>query len=64
MTEYRVRGYFGMNDMRESEDLNVVTLYTLNGIHATQKKFSVLKWLHVITEKHVVKRWNDCVGID
>lgn len=49
--EYNVPGYLSMDDMLENEELDLVTLCTPSGIHASQAIKAAKAGVHVITEK-------------
>lgn len=57
--EYNVPGYLSMDDMLEKEELDLVTLCTPSGIHASQAIKAAKAGVHVITEKPMATKWED-----
>jgi UDP-N-acetyl-2-amino-2-deoxyglucuronate dehydrogenase len=59
--KYRVKGYRNMEEMLESEKLDVVSLCTPSGQHPQQTIFAASRKVNVITEKPMATRWTDGV---
>lgn len=57
--KYKVPGYASIDEMLEIEDLDVVTLCTPSGIHASQAIKAARAKVHVITEKPMATKWED-----
>ncbi|WP_435927066.1 Gfo/Idh/MocA family protein [Dryocola sp. BD613] len=57
--EYKVPGYLSMDEMLEKENLDLVTLCTPSGIHASQTIKAAKAGVHVITEKPMATKWED-----
>jgi len=58
-TEYKVPGYLSMDEMLANENLDLVTLCTPSGIHASQTIKAAKAGVHVITEKPMATKWED-----
>jgi len=59
--KYKVNGYLNIKDMLEKEELDIVSLCTPSGIHATQTEIIAQHGIHVMTEKPMATRWSDGV---
>jgi len=57
--EFDVKGYSNLEDMLESEKLDLVAICTPSGIHASQTEMCAKYGVNVITEKPMATRWND-----
>jgi len=58
---YQVPGYRSMEEMLQSESLDLVALCTPSGIHADQAILAAAHKVHVMTEKPMATRWQDGV---
>ncbi|WP_312845471.1 Gfo/Idh/MocA family oxidoreductase [Vibrio cholerae] len=56
---YKVPGYLSIDDLLESEKLDLVTLCTPSGLHASQAIKAAHAGVHVITEKPMATKWED-----
>ncbi|EOX3070376.1 Gfo/Idh/MocA family protein [Vibrio cholerae] len=56
---YKVPGYLSIDDLLESEKLDLVTLCTPSGLHASQAIKAANAGVHVITEKPMATKWED-----
>lgn len=59
--QYKVTGYQNLEEMLESEQLDLVVLCTPSGTHADQTVAAAKHGVHVMTEKPMATRWNDGV---
>ena len=59
--QYQVSGYYDLETMLESEEIDVVALCTPSGIHADQAVIIANYGIHVMTEKPMATRWQDGV---
>jgi UDP-N-acetyl-2-amino-2-deoxyglucuronate dehydrogenase len=59
--QYQVKGYFRMEEMLESEDIDLVAICTPSGIHPEQSVMAARYGVHVMTEKPMATRWKDGV---
>ncbi|NTZ49254.1 Gfo/Idh/MocA family protein [Citrobacter gillenii] len=57
--EYNVPGYLLLDDMLKSEKLDLVTICTPSGIHASQTIKAAKAGVNVITEKPMATKWED-----
>ena len=57
--EYNVPGYLSLDDMLKSEKLDLVTICTPSGIHASQTIKAAKAGVNVITEKPKATKWED-----
>ena len=57
--EYNVPGYLSLDDMLKSEKLDLVTICTPSGIHASQTIKAAKAGVNVITEKPMATKWED-----
>jgi len=57
--QYRITGYLKLEDMLESEKLDLVVLCTPSGMHAEQTVMAAKYGIHVMTEKPMATRWQD-----
>ncbi|MCG9723779.1 Gfo/Idh/MocA family protein [Vibrio brasiliensis] len=57
--KYDVPGYLSFDDLLESEQLDLVTLCTPSGIHATHTIKAAKAKINVITEKPMATKWED-----
>ncbi len=58
-TQYKVPGYLSLDELLEKENLDLVTLCTPSGIHASQTIKAAKARVHVITEKPMATKWED-----
>lgn len=58
-TKYNVPGYLSFDELIESEELDLVTLCTPSGIHATHTIKAAKARINVITEKPMATKWED-----
>jgi UDP-N-acetyl-2-amino-2-deoxyglucuronate dehydrogenase len=56
---YKVPAYRDMEEMLDSEQLDLVALCTPSGIHPDQAVLAAKHKVHVMTEKPMATRWND-----
>jgi len=56
---YKVPGYRDMEDMLQSEKLDLVVLCTPSGLHPDQAVLAAKYKVHVMTEKPMATRWQD-----
>lgn len=61
-SKYQVPGYASIDELLINEDLDLVTLCTPSGIHASQTIKAAKAKVHVITEKPMATKWED--GLD
>ena len=59
--KYSVPGYLRLEDMLESEEIDIVALCTPSGIHADQAEIAASHRVNVMTEKPMATRWQDGV---
>jgi len=59
MEKYMVPAYRTMEEMMESEKLDLVVLCTPSGIHPSQTVLAAKYKVHVMTEKPMATRWSD-----
>lgn len=59
INKYKVPGYLSIDSLLESEDLDIVTLCTPSGLHASQTIKAAKFQVHVITEKPMATKWED-----
>jgi UDP-N-acetyl-2-amino-2-deoxyglucuronate dehydrogenase len=57
--KFRVPGYARLEDMLQSEKLDLVALCTPSGLHADQAVLAAKHGVHVMTEKPMATRWQD-----
>ncbi|MCX9048919.1 Gfo/Idh/MocA family protein [Citrobacter portucalensis] len=57
--EYNVPGYLSLDDMLKREKLDLVTICTPSGIHASQTIKAAKAGVNVITEKPMATKWED-----
>ena len=57
--KYNVPGYLSLDDMLKSEKLDLVTICTPSGIHASQTIKAAKAGVNVITEKPMATKWED-----
>lgn len=57
--QYKVPGYLSLDELLEKEDIDLVTLCTPSGIHASQTIKAANAKVHVITEKPMATKWED-----
>ncbi|WP_194439051.1 Gfo/Idh/MocA family protein [Vibrio fluminensis] len=60
--QYGVPGYLSIDDLLASESLDLVTLCTPSGLHASQTIKAAKAKVHVVTEKPMATKWQD--GLD
>ncbi|EIO3975971.1 TPA: gfo/Idh/MocA family oxidoreductase [Vibrio vulnificus] len=58
-SKYQVPGYASIDELLINEDLDLVTLCTPSGIHASQTIKAAKAKVHVITEKPMATKWED-----
>lgn len=58
---YKVKGYLKLQDMLESEEIDIVTICTPSGVHPDQVVMAAEHGVHVMTEKPMATRWEDGV---
>ncbi|HGF7502868.1 TPA: Gfo/Idh/MocA family protein, partial [Vibrio cholerae] len=56
---YKVPGYESIDQLLESEELDLVTLCTPSGLHAAQTIKAAQSGVNVITEKPMATKWED-----
>ena len=56
---YQLTGYHKLEDMLETEKLDLVVICTPSGIHAEQTVMAAKHGVHVMTEKPMATRWQD-----
>lgn len=56
---YKVPGYLSIDHLLESEKLDLITLCTPSGLHASQTIKAANAGVHVITEKPMATKWED-----
>lgn len=59
VNKYKVPGYDSIDSLLESEDLDIVTLCTPSGLHASQTIKAAQFKVNVITEKPMATKWED-----
>lgn len=59
--QYKVKAYLKLEDMLNTEDLDLVVICTPSGIHPDQVVMSAEHGVHVLTEKPMATRWKDGV---
>lgn len=59
--KYAVPGYLRLDEMLESEDLDLVAICTPSGQHSQQAQIIAHYNVHVMTEKPMATRWRDGV---
>lgn len=59
--QYKVDGYFRMEEMLEKEDLDLVAICTPSGVHPEQVAMAAKYGVNVMTEKPMATRWQDGV---
>lgn len=59
--QYKLTGYHKLEDMLESEKLDLLVICTPSGIHADQTVMAAKYGVHVMTEKPMATRWQDGV---
>lgn len=59
--KYKVPAYRDMEEMLQSEQIDLVALCTPSGIHPDQTVLAAKHKVHVITEKPMATRWSDGV---
>lgn len=59
--KYKVHAYNDMEEMLESEQIDLVALCTPSGIHPDQAVMAAKHKVHVMTEKPMATRWSDGV---
>ncbi|PML80829.1 Gfo/Idh/MocA family protein [Enterovibrio norvegicus] len=57
--KYKVPGYSSIDELIHNEDLDLVTLCTPSGLHATQTLKAAEAKINVITEKPMATKWED-----
>lgn len=57
--EYKVPAYLSLDEMLQKEKIDLVTLCTPSGIHASQTIKAAKAGVHVITEKPMATKWED-----
>lgn len=57
--EYNVPGYLSIDELLQEEQLDLVTLCTPSGLHASQTIKAATKKVNVITEKPMATKWED-----
>ncbi len=57
--KYGVVGYKDLEQMLQSEQIDIVTLCTPSGIHPAQTELAASFGVHVMTEKPMATRWSD-----
>ncbi|KLN65575.1 Gfo/Idh/MocA family protein [Vibrio sp. VPAP30] len=57
--EYNVPGYLSIDELLQKEQLDLVTLCTPSGLHASQTIKAATKKVNVITEKPMATKWED-----
>ncbi|MEZ8353632.1 Gfo/Idh/MocA family protein [Vibrio splendidus] len=58
-SKYNVPGYPSIDELLENEELDLVTLCTPSGVHASQAVKASQAKVHVITEKPMATKWED-----
>ncbi|MHC6526036.1 Gfo/Idh/MocA family protein [Vibrio proteolyticus] len=58
-SKYGVAGYKSIDELLENEELDLVTLCTPSGLHASQAIKSAAARVNVITEKPMATKWED-----
>ena len=59
VNKYNVPGYHSIDELLQKEQLDLVTLCTPSGLHATQTIKAATKKVHVVTEKPMATKWED-----
>ncbi len=59
--QYQVKGYLKLEDMLETEDLDLIAICTPSGVHPDQVVMAAKHGVHVMTEKPMATRWQDGV---
>ena len=57
--EFKVPAYLSLDEMLQNEKIDLVTLCTPSGIHASQTIKAAKAGVHVITEKPMATKWED-----
>lgn len=57
--QYKVPAYLSFDELLKNEDLDLVTLCTPSGIHASQTIKAAKAGVHIITEKPMATKWED-----
>lgn len=60
-TQYGVNGYRSLEEMLESEEIDLVSICTPSGLHPEQVILAAQHGVHVMTEKPMATRWSDGV---
>ncbi|WP_159739434.1 Gfo/Idh/MocA family protein [Vibrio atypicus] len=58
-SQYQVPGYLSLDELLNSERLDLVTLCTPSGVHASQTIKAAKAGINVITEKPMATKWED-----
>lgn len=61
INEYGVPGYSSLNEMLQTEQLDVVALCTPSGLHPDETIMAAKYGVHVVSEKPMATRWSDGV---
>ena len=59
--QYGVPGYSSLEEMLDSEKLDLVSLCTPSGMHPAETIMAARKKVHVMTEKPMATRWKDAL---
>ena len=57
--KFKVKGYLDLEDMLKNENLDLVSLCTPSGLHASQTKLCAKYGINVMTEKPMATNWKD-----
>jgi UDP-N-acetyl-2-amino-2-deoxyglucuronate dehydrogenase len=60
---YKVPGYARMDEMLQTESLDLVAICTPSGLHPDQAALAARHGVHVMTEKPMATRWSDGVAM-
>ncbi len=61
--QYGVKGYLGLEEMLQQEQLDLVVLCTPSGLHSMQAQMAAQHNINVMTEKPMATRWHDGVSM-
>jgi predicted dehydrogenase len=60
-TKYKVAAYYSVDDLFINSDFDVAVICTPNGLHAEQSVYALQKGMHVICEKPMAIKSEDCI---
>ena len=60
-TKYKAAAYYSVDDLFINSDFDVAVICTPNGLHAEQSVYALQKGMHVICEKPMAIKSEDCI---